>query len=65
MLNKKNYFFENIRPGFKKIKTSRIKFKDSNDIINSDRNDQIILFAKNLNFLLLIFTSLFFFYIFF
>ena len=65
MSDKKNYFFENIRPSFNKLKTSKIKFKDSNDIINSDKNDQIVLFAKNLNCILLIFTSLFFFYIFF
>ena len=56
----KNYLFENLRPNFRTLNTSKVKFRDDNDLVNLASKEKTLTFAKNFNLICLALTSAFF-----
>ena len=56
----KNYLFENLRPNFKTLSTSKVKFRDDNDLVNLASKRKDLNFCKNFNLICLALTSAFF-----
>ena len=43
------YFFENVIPHKKKINSTKIEFKDSNDIYFEQKKNNLVFFCQNIN----------------
>ena len=56
----KKYLFENLRPNFKRLNTSKVNFRDDNDLLNLASKEKTLIFAKNFNLICLALTSVFF-----
>ena len=56
----KSYLFENLRPNFRTLNTSKVKFRDDNDLVNLASKEKTLAFAKNFNLICLALTSAFF-----
>ena len=58
------YFFENVIPHKKKINSTKIEFKDSNDIYFEQKKNNLVFFCQNINKIVLTVIFSFFFIIF-
>ncbi len=58
------YFFENVIPHKKKIDSTKIEFKDSNDIYFEQKKNNLVFFCQNINKIVLTIIFSFFFIIF-